>query len=159
MTLKYVSRLNDVDIKNDGSFAQKKKKKVTPLNIKGSNIYAKILSKQYFIALALHIWILTFIHSACSIIKNKTRPFTLQANSKTFVANTGSLLQNEVMFWTHLRGTQHGQWYTFLFDITLVRHMRLTWMTSPINEGVTTLQQPIFIQIHHTQWSSHSPLL
>ena len=59
ITLKYVTRLNDVNVNDDGSFAQKKKKLVTPLDIKVSSIYAKILSKQYFAALALHIRILT----------------------------------------------------------------------------------------------------
>jgi len=95
MTLKYVTILNYVNVNNDGSVAQKKK--VTLLNIKGSNIYAKILSKQYFTALALNIRILTLIHSACSIRKHITRAFTLQVNN-IFVANTRNPLQNAVMF-------------------------------------------------------------
>lgn len=66
MTLKYVKTLNDLDVKNDRSFAKKKKKLVAPLNIKGSNIYAKILSKQYFILLALYIYLNPDTHPFCT---------------------------------------------------------------------------------------------
>jgi len=131
ITLKYVTILNDVNVNNDGSYA--KKKIDTPEYKRFEHLRANTFET------VLHGVGITYlnpdIYSACSIRKHKTHAFTLQINSNIFVANTGRRLQNKVMFWLHLTAPNMVSGTHFFFDTTLLRHMRLTWMTSPINVG------------------------